>query len=132
MTLDELETDVFTLIKTSEIGVPAFMQDTRDPQYRGEYIEIIPLAFDESDFEGSAVINVNVHIPDKKGIKDTKRLNVIANKVREVFRKSKDAFEHYYTNTGKATLSIASSLDYKDDNETHFRNFRINVTYLNL
>lgn len=132
MIRSELETIVFSLLKDNGITTRIFKQDTRDPNYRGEYIEIIPLTFDESNFYASSIVNVNVHIPDVNGIKNTKRLDTISEQVRKIFRQSKDAFESYYTIYKNGTFSIMSTLDYKEDNGTHFRNFRINVTYLNL
>ncbi|MBD9177614.1 MAG: hypothetical protein EGP82_00275 [Odoribacter splanchnicus] len=132
MTRVELETNTYTLLKGSGITTRIFKQDTRDPNYRGEYIEIIPLTFDESSFHASSIINVNVHVPDVNGIKNSKRIDILSEQVRTVFRQEKDATESYYTIYNNGMFSILSTLDYKDENETHFRNFRINVTYLNL
>lgn len=132
MIRSELETVVFSLLKDNGITTRLFMQDTRDPNYRGEYIEIIPLTFDESNFYASSIVNVNVHVPDVNGIKNAKRLDTLSERVRKIFRQSKDAFESYYTIYRNDMFSIVSTLDYKEDNNTHFRNFRIKVTYLNL
>lgn len=132
MIRSELETVVFSLLKDNGITTRLFMQDTRDPNYRGEYIEIIPLTFDESNFYASSIVNVNVHVPDVNGIKNAKRLDTLSEQVRKIFRQSKDAFESYYTIYRNGMFSIVSTLDYKEDNNTHFRNFRIKVTYLNL
>lgn len=132
MTRVELETNIYTLLKESGITTRIFKQDTRDPNYRGEYIEIIPLTFDESSLYASSIINVNVHVPDVNGIKNSKRIDILSEQVRTVFRQEKDATESYYTIYNNGMFSILSTLDYKDENETHFRNLRINVTYLNL
>lgn len=132
MIRSELETIVYSLLKDNGITTRLFKQDTRDPNYRGEYVEIIPLTFDESNFQASSIVNVNVHVPDVIGLKNTKRIDILSEQVRNVFRKNKDAFESYYTIYKNGTFSIMSTLDYKEDNGTHFRNFRIKVTYLNL
>ena len=132
MTRRELETNVFQLLKGRGFSTPVYKQDTRDPNYRGEYIEIIPLTFDESNFQASSIVNVNVHVPDVNGLKDTKRIDALSELVRQAFRLNKDAFESYYTIYKDGEFSIVSIQDYKEDNSTHFRNFRIKVTYLNL
>lgn len=132
MTRSELETAVYTLLKASGITTRIFRQDTRDPNYRGEYVEIIPLVFDEQRLIANSVVNVNVHVPDVNGLKNSKRLDMLSDQVRPIFRQSKDASESYYTIYQKWEFSIANTNDYAEGNNTHFRNFRINVTYLNL
>lgn len=131
MTQNELETATLGLLKENGITTPIFREDTRDPNYRGEYIEILPLDFNEQNFLSSSVVNVNVHIPDVNGIKNSKRLNTLSDQIRPIFRQNKDATEQYYTNYKEFQFLIATTKDYKEDNGTHFRNFRIKTTYLN-
>lgn len=130
MKKSELETAVYNLLKNSNFRV--FKEDTRDPNYRGEYIEILPLDFGEEDLFNSSIVNVNIHIPDVQGIKNSGRLDKAYQEVRPIFRKEKDATGQYYTIHDGFLFSIASSKDYKEDNGTHFRNLRVKVTYLNL
>lgn len=132
MTRSELETAIYSLLKENGITTRVFKQDTRDPNYRGEYVEIIPLVFDEQRLIANSVVNVNVHVPDVNGLKNSKRLDMLSDQVRPIFRQSKDASESYYTIYQKWEFSIANTNDYAEGNNTHFRNFRINVTYLNL
>lgn len=130
MKKSELETTVYNLIKGS--GFRIFKEDTRDPNYRGEYIEILPLEFGEERLFNSSIVNVNIHIPDVQGIKNSGRLDKAYEEIRPIFRQEKDATGQYYTNYGGFQFSIVSSKDYKEENGTHFRNLRVKVTYLNL
>lgn len=132
MTRSELETAIYSLLKENGITTRVFKQDTRDPNYKGEYIEIIPLVFDETSLLADSIVNVNIHIPDVNGIKNSKRIDTLSDQVRPIFRQEKDAFNQYYTIYKGAQFSIVSTVDYAENNATHFRNFRINVTYLNL
>ena len=132
MTRSELETAVCSLIMESGITTQIFKQDTRDPNYQGEYIEIIPLEFDEQRLIANSVVNVNVHVPDINGLKDSQCLDTLSDQIRPIFRQSKDASESYYTIYQRWEFSIVSTNDYAEGNNTHFRNFKINVTYLNL
>lgn len=132
MTRSELETAIYSLLKENGITTRVFKQDTRDPNYRGEYVEIIPLVFDEQRLIANSVVNVNVHVPDVNGIKNSKRIDTLSDQVRPIFRQEKDAFNQYYTIYNGAQFSIVSTVDYAENNATHFRNFRINVIYLNL
>lgn len=131
MKRSELDSTVFALLKEADLGVRIFSQDTRDPNYKGEYIEIIPLVFDEDSLFANSIVNVNVHIPDVSGIKNATRGNALSDLVSEVFRKSKDACSQYYTNFRNGQFSVESTHDLKEDNATHYRNFRIKVTYFN-
>ena len=130
MKKSELETEVYNLLKNSNLRV--FKEDTRDPNYRGEYIEILPLEFGEERLFNSSIVNVNIHIPDVQGIKNSRRLDSAYNEIRPIFRRDKDATGQYYTNYSGFQFSIVSSKDYKEDNGTHVRNLRVKVTYLNL
>ena len=129
MKKSELETTVYNLLKES--GFRIFKEDTRDPNYRGEYIEILPLEFGEERLFNSSIVNVNIHIPDAQGIKNSGRLYTAYEVIRPIFRQEKEATGQYYTNYGGFQFSIVSSKDYKEDNGTHFRNLRVRVTYLN-
>ena len=60
MKKSELETVVYNLLKGSDFRV--FKEDTRDPNYRGEYIEILPLEFGEERLFNSSIVNVNIQI----------------------------------------------------------------------
>ena len=80
MKKSELETEVYNLLKNSNLRV--FKEDTRDPNYRGEYIEILPLEFGEERLFNSSIVNVNIHIPDVQGIKNSKRLDSAYNEIR--------------------------------------------------
>lgn len=129
MTREELENTMYALLKVLPCRV--FKQDVKDPKFQGEYVEIIPLVVDESSFDSDSVINVNVHVPDSMGVKNTTKISELSSLVRPLFRTEKDAEEHYYTFLNGVHLSIESAVDYKDDNGTHYRNFRIILNYLN-
>lgn len=133
MKRSDLEISLYKLLNGRTGGVPVFRQDTRDPDYLGDYVEIIPLVFDDENILADSMINVNVHVPElDKGIKNIDRLDEISENVYQVFRQDKDVFSQYSTTFGQFTFSIVDYVDLKDDNKTFCRNFKIKVTYLNL
>lgn len=133
MKRSDLEISLYKLLNGRTGGVPVFRQDTRDPDYLGDYVEIIPLVFDDENILADSMINVNVHVPElDKGIKNIDRLDEISENVYQVFRQDKDVFSQYSATFGQFTFSIVDYVDLKDDNKTFCRNFKIKVTYLNL
>lgn len=133
MKRSDLEISLYKLLNGNTGGVPVFRQDTRDPDYVGDYVEIIPLVFDDENIMADSSVNVNVHVPElDKGIKNIDRLDEISANVYQVFRQDKDVFSQHSTTFGQFTFSIVDYVDLKDDNKTFCRNFKIKVTYLNL
>ena len=129
----DVELSVYKVLNGKTNGVPVFRKDTRDPDYIGDYIEIIPLDNDHESVIANGEINVNVHVPEQdKGIKNVDRIEEISDNVYQLFRQEKDVFSQYFTTFGKFTFSVIDHKDFKDDNKTYYRNFKIKVTYLNL
>ena len=64
MKRSDLEISLYKLLNGNTGGVPVFRQDTRDPDYVGDYVEIIPLVFDDENIMADSSVNVNVHVPE--------------------------------------------------------------------
>lgn len=118
----EAVTAVAKMIVNANTGVRVFKYE-KAPKFKGEYIVVNQLSFGRSDFEQSYV-NVNIHVPDTASKEpDTRRIGELTQVIEPLFLNTQ--YEGAYYN-------IESDSFYPDDDNTHYQNLRIQVTYLNL
>lgn len=118
----EAVTAVAKMIVDANTGIRVFKYE-KPPKFKGEYIVVNQLSFGRSDFEQSYV-NVNIHVPDAASKEpDTRRIAELTRKIEPLFLNAQYDGAYY---------DIESDSFYPDDDNTHYQNLRIQVTYLNL
>ena len=97
---------------------------SRKKDARGECIVVNSLGFPSTVLQ-VGVVNVNIHVPDKAGLPDNKRMNTIAAIVRDAINE--------YSSPKSPYIDFEADFEsvFQDGNNEHVFNLRFKATMLN-
>lgn len=128
----EAITTICKILAAPNLGVRIF-KNNRESNFPGrEYIVVNHLPFPQEPGLQEGYVNVNIHVKDDDtGEPDSGRIGEISDLVAPLFQETEDAECNRYTRRAGAEFSLYDESFSTDDDDTHYQNFRIKVTYYN-
>lgn len=128
----EAITIICKMLAAANLGVRIF-KNNRESNFLGkEYIVVnhLPFSLEPGLQEGYA--NINIHVKDADtGEPDSARINEISTCIIPLFKETEDAECNQYTKRNGAEFALYDDSFSDDDDNTHYQNFKIKVTYYN-